>query len=851
MKRLLFIFVLLSVMVDLSGQNYYGTVKDGKSKHVLDFVSIVVFDASDNPICYKQTDENGKFSVSVPADKKASKLVISCLGYAKTAIPVDIFDNGKTYFLKEEANMIREVVVKSKRLQQRNDTLEYSVAGFRQKQDKSIADVISKMPGMDVESDGTIKYQGKAINKFYIEGMDLMGGKYSMASENISASKVKKVQVLQHHQPIKSLRNIQFSDHAALNIVLTDDAKSVCSAAVEIGAGSQLQKTEGEALLRDGRIVAMDFGRKLQNMSMYKWNNTGRDIQHEIRDLTNDELGQADEAEPWLDDISISAPDLKLERYNYNDTRILATNLLRKINNDRSLRLQSTYLFDKTIGYRYDNTVYSNILGHPAIEEETEADKFRRETKSELQYKVNGNNIYLNDVLQLSLNWNQSDATTLLNGVATHQMVQPRKRSISNNLRVIKNIKNNRSLSFNMQLNYQYLPGLLSLGDSASEKMNLSMLSAKMGTGFRHKLFGMYISYDAQLDYSRQSAELFLAQRSKLDYECLNAILTPSVSYGANGLNVSANFPFRESNYVLGGKHEHGVYVEPHLSFQYKINSMLDFDINYSRQYSPYDFKTSVPLSYYSNYITMQEGTGHLGHLDIDGINSGINYENPINGFFFNAKANYSHIDNMPLYASSIIGNVYKTGNTGMYSSNESYNASAELSKAYGMGKTVFTLGGESMWNKYHMLISDILNSCQLHTMDAYFKLAISPCGIFSIEEKSSLYYSIQQNYTNPALSSKGLKSFKHELRLFFMPGNWRFEWTNELYHGNDRSVNTAYFSDASCGYKNKSFDINLMLDNIFGTKEYDRYVVTGEYMQQTINRLRPREILVKVGFYL
>ena len=260
--------------------------------------------------------------------------------------------------------------------------------------------------------------------------MDLMGGKYSMASENISASKVNKVQVLQHHQPIKSLRNIQFSDDAALNIVLTDDAKNVFSGAVELGAGNQLQNTEGESLLRDGRIVTMDFGRKLQNMSMYKWNNTGKDIQHEIRDLTNNETGFVDEAEPWLDDIAISAPDLKLERYNYNHTHILATNLLRKINNDKSLRLQSTYLFDKTIGYRYDNTVYSNILGHPAIEEETVADKFRRETKSALQYKVNANNIYLNDVLQLSLNWNQSDAKTLLNGVTTHQMVQPQQIEI-------------------------------------------------------------------------------------------------------------------------------------------------------------------------------------------------------------------------------------------------------------------------------------------------------------------------------------------------------------------------------------------------------------------------------------
>ena len=71
--------MLLFAMVGVSAQDYYGTVKDGKSKHVLDFVSVVVFDASNNPICYKQTDENGKFSVSVPADKKASKLVISCL----------------------------------------------------------------------------------------------------------------------------------------------------------------------------------------------------------------------------------------------------------------------------------------------------------------------------------------------------------------------------------------------------------------------------------------------------------------------------------------------------------------------------------------------------------------------------------------------------------------------------------------------------------------------------------------------------------------------------------------------------------------------------------------------------
>lgn len=59
---------------------------------------------------------------------------------------------------------------------------------------------------------GTITYQGKQINKFYIEGLDLLGSKYSQASENISADKVKSVQVYERHQPVKLLRDVTFSD---------------------------------------------------------------------------------------------------------------------------------------------------------------------------------------------------------------------------------------------------------------------------------------------------------------------------------------------------------------------------------------------------------------------------------------------------------------------------------------------------------------------------------------------------------------------------------------------------------------------------------------------------------------
>ena len=79
--------------------------------------------------------------------------------------------------MHEAETKLKEVVVKSHRLKQSSDTLIYSVAGFRQKQDRSIADVIAKMPGLEVNPNGVITFQGTAINKFYIEGMDLMGKK--------------------------------------------------------------------------------------------------------------------------------------------------------------------------------------------------------------------------------------------------------------------------------------------------------------------------------------------------------------------------------------------------------------------------------------------------------------------------------------------------------------------------------------------------------------------------------------------------------------------------------------------------------------------------------------------------
>lgn len=76
------------------------------------------------------------------------------------------------------------------------------------------------MPGIDVDESGRITYQGKAINKLNIEGLDLMGNRYNQATRNMPAEAVAQVQVMENNQPIKARQGKVNNDRATLNLKL-------------------------------------------------------------------------------------------------------------------------------------------------------------------------------------------------------------------------------------------------------------------------------------------------------------------------------------------------------------------------------------------------------------------------------------------------------------------------------------------------------------------------------------------------------------------------------------------------------------------------------------------------------
>ncbi len=87
------------------------------------------------------------------------------VGYARDTVSAKDFRLGQTIVMHGKSVMIKETKIRAPRVSQRGDTLTYLVNSFRQKQDRTITDVIKKMPGLQVGEDGTLTYTIKKSHK--------------------------------------------------------------------------------------------------------------------------------------------------------------------------------------------------------------------------------------------------------------------------------------------------------------------------------------------------------------------------------------------------------------------------------------------------------------------------------------------------------------------------------------------------------------------------------------------------------------------------------------------------------------------------------------------------------------
>lgn len=165
---------------------------------------------------------------------------------------------------------LKEVMVRPDPLRQRGDTLSLHLASFLGKGDVTLEDGLKRLPGVDVSRSGTISYMGRNISQFNIEGLDLLGGKYNLATQNIPADYVTNVEIVRNHHSQRIDRDVP-SNEVSMNIRLSKNVKLKPFGQEGIGTG--YKKDGYDKVLALLGVTGMLFTDKFQTICSLKAGN--------------------------------------------------------------------------------------------------------------------------------------------------------------------------------------------------------------------------------------------------------------------------------------------------------------------------------------------------------------------------------------------------------------------------------------------------------------------------------------------------------------------------------------------------------------------------------------------------
>jgi hypothetical protein len=152
-------------------------------------------------ISFTMTDDNGKFELT-GIQNGEFRLLMTHVNYHSSSLVFKIDDEHKTIdlgriLMNDRARVLSEVTVTSEAppVTLVGDTVQYNASSFKAQPNANVEDLLKKLPGVKVEKDGTVKAQGEKVQKVLVDGKEFFGNDPKIATKNLPADAIDKVQV--------------------------------------------------------------------------------------------------------------------------------------------------------------------------------------------------------------------------------------------------------------------------------------------------------------------------------------------------------------------------------------------------------------------------------------------------------------------------------------------------------------------------------------------------------------------------------------------------------------------------------------------------------------------------------
>jgi len=240
MKKIVFIAIFIASTVAFSQIEYRGIVKDSLD-FPLEMANVIALDTVAKRIAsYGFTDAKGNFKLDLKKNT-VYNIKISYIGFKEISafLKTKTTNMNKDYTMLEDSMLDGIEIISKMPITIKGDTIIYNADSFKNGSERKLKDVLAKLPGVEINDDGQIEVEGKAVEKIMIDGKEFFSGDTKLATENIPSNAVDKIQVLRNYSNVSQLSSVQNNqDRVAINIKLKEGKKNFWFGDIIVGAGN-------------------------------------------------------------------------------------------------------------------------------------------------------------------------------------------------------------------------------------------------------------------------------------------------------------------------------------------------------------------------------------------------------------------------------------------------------------------------------------------------------------------------------------------------------------------------------------------------------------------------------------
>lgn len=766
-------------------------------------------------------------------------------------------------FAQEEGQLVhylQEVFVDAPVVYQKGDTLVYRAEALTSKNDRALEDILKRIPGVNVDSDGTIRYNGKSINNFYIEELDLLSSRYSLATQRIKPEDIQNIEVLENHQHIRMLKGVSFSNRAAINIRLKKSRLSRPIGYVQAGIG-----TEGNDFEDIVGAQVMNISKANQYLvtagQRAHWS-----IESKIQNLFDaSETGQNAVFSPFEETI-IRRPDIPIKRYLDNDNIHAQANVMRKTKHNNEIRFIAEVSSDRDCYTQSQNLDYYSDGN--LVKEITEYDSDTRKKKAQMQFRLERNLDSLYIKHNSTLIFSQSLGKSMLDAKG-QQDLREGMFAYYGTLSMMKKTRKN-IFRINGALSIADLPASMEYKDMRQD-YETSEIKANISSGYQ---------YYFNRDYSIGVNAAVSANKNRLTSEFSEAVHSGSVPALENDcrlftFSVKAEPFFQikktrselkisvpvEYDYIKGDNRKQDIdftknplNIGVDIRYYTKLTPIIRLvtDISHSRWQGSVSELAVAPIltSYIEQNIL---GTGRLSSHDRDLASVELIYRHPITGLNINIQSNFQRLGS-DLFS----GSYYVDGSFNNYTANVHNNTYAQqnlvtINENLFDIEWVLSLNGLYVYRKGKTMqldktyqITSPMYSLSFKSEKFFFNRHVSLENSISYTHNESSYKQEDGTLTNN--QSEEVMNNKNRLNFSFAK-KWFFTLSSESQWRKSYNWHPNHYVDASIRWKTKKHEIELCGNNLTNNSMWTSSLYRGLNTYYFTYSLRTLEIMVNYKY--